>query len=86
MSEKSRPKDTPFIEKLISGINDEPSKNPVRDESKDNEIKMQRAKDIFCKFIEVDFYTAEEVTNGTVNPVKTACIVAEQIFNRFNKL
>jgi len=60
-----------------------PPKNPGRDKSKDNEIKMQMAKDIFCKFLEVD--TPDAIMTGTVDPVETSCKVAEKIFNRFNK-
>ena len=59
-----------------------PPKNPGRDKSKDNEIKMQMAKDIICASIQMHTGQKLEINNEMIN---SCCDIAELIFDRFNK-
>ena len=57
-----------------------PPKNPGRDKSKDNKIKMQMAKDILIHTKIGD--SCENVDDM----IGQCCYIAEQIFNRFNNI
>ena len=70
-----------FKDKTLKMPECKPPKNPGRDKSKDNEIKMQMAKDIFCKYMEQDKIPTERLDDI----VWFSCSISEQIFNRFNK-
>lgn len=77
------PVDYDYMEDLKNIIDREKEENLFVDSSeetqKDNEIKMQMAKEIFISAMH------QNIEYNTDNLIEVSCNVAEQIFNRFNK-